>query len=400
MVFWPVINWWSGSSARIEVLVSWSPFNTLAELETWSQSNQNELYNEVSPETAWDALRVATAVADWSNYEWQWQNKVYSANSWVNTSALSNDEKKAVDSIINLTDSTVPISKNNILIDSIQTQDWINWINFDWEITTTKWTLNIWRGLSISESWLSPIFRDVLEDEAWLPTLTPVHWNWLTDDPCYIRRYWITDEVIQSLEDEVVTWNWEAIVPVTFTRILTKLRVKFDSNCTGVRLTLRFASNNQDKTNTILYQSHTDAQFKNWEWFSINKWIFEIDFWSESWKLIKDTFVYIVLEQNTQWTWQIDLKWSTLDIWWITQFYAYLEQTYVLEEKRKLATTNINWKQIESDYIVLDWDVYLDVLPTWNDIVITIDNSYNDDWSWLFIYNKGAEKKVISNLLC
>ena len=394
MGFRPINNGGSGASVRIEVLVSGSPFDDVAALETWSQANESELYNELVPAVEGDALRVATAVVDGLNYKWEGPNQTYAADSWVSTSALTPQEKNAIDSIISLDAGVVPIGQSNKLVPSIQSQDGEKGMNFDGEITTTKGTVNIGRGLSLGESGLAPIFKDVLENESSIPVVTPVHSDGTTDTPCYIRRYDSTDQVLQPLEDETNLGKWEAGIPVTFTRILTKLRIKFGAAATGVRLTIRFANSQTDKTNTILYQSHTDAEFNAGGGFSVSTGLFEFVLGTEDAKVIKDKFVYVVLEQNTQGTGEIQLLGSTIDIGGITQFYAYLEQTYVLEEKVKLENKGVNWKKIENNYDSVEGDMFLDVRPTLADITVKIDDTYPDDWSGLFVYNESKRKNV------
>ena len=384
-----------GGTARVRIIVSGSPFVDLAALETWSQSNQSELFNEVTPETEGDGLRVAIAVVDGLDYQWGGANKVYSSNSWFVVDALTTAEKNAVYSIIDLPSGSVPVGKNNKLEASIQSQDGVTGMSFDGEITTTKGTVNIGRGLSVGESGLAPIFTDTIENERSIPVLSSVDDDGITSDPHYIKRYGLTNDVLQPLDNEVVPGAWEATVPVTSTRIITKIRVKFGASATGVRVTLRYASSPSQKDGIVLYQSHTDAQLAAGEGFSVSSGIFEVELGKEAAKVISGSLVYLNLEQSDLGSGQIQLLGSTLDIAGITQFYAYLEQTYVLEESVPISLQSVNWKKVSADYTSVSGDMYLDCRPSVDNLTVTIDDSYPDDWSGLFIYNESKRKDVI-----
>ena len=92
-----------GGSEAIPLLVSGSPFADEAALDTWSQANPLELFNNSS--------QYATAVITGDEtYRWEGADQVYSADSWVQTSAgLTPSESEFVDSGVNMPDNEIPV---------------------------------------------------------------------------------------------------------------------------------------------------------------------------------------------------------------------------------------------------------------------------------------------------
>lgn len=121
-----------------------------------------------------------------------------------------------------------------------------------------------------------------------------------------------------------------------------------------MRITVR---DSVDQTNTegvILYQSHTDSQFQAGQGFSISAG--DNTFTLPNGAKLSDTrFVYIVVEQAAGSSGTLNILGSTLDIGGITQFYAYLEQEYVLEELKTIVDTDIYTpRYVNSDTTVKD----------------------------------------------
>ena len=76
-----------GGGARTTVLLSGSPFDTLALLETYSQANPDELLNN-STEVALAVVTADPTPANNGTYEYSGQNGVYQADRWVMFSGL------------------------------------------------------------------------------------------------------------------------------------------------------------------------------------------------------------------------------------------------------------------------------------------------------------------------
>lgn len=112
--------------ARTTVLLSGSPFATLAALESYSQANPDELFN--NPEQV--AMAVVNADPDSDNngtYEYAGPNLSYAAGRWVmfsglnaediknlyesnpDTNAFTNSDSTTVSSVQSVADGTIPV---------------------------------------------------------------------------------------------------------------------------------------------------------------------------------------------------------------------------------------------------------------------------------------------------
>lgn len=116
-------------SARTPVIVSGSPFADLSALNTWSQANQTELFNETT-EVIDGVLRFATAVVDGDTYRWDGANQTFAAGGWVL------DESQPQD--INVSENTLAMgTAAGGLADSIVTQPDDTGVMIDGERTRT-----------------------------------------------------------------------------------------------------------------------------------------------------------------------------------------------------------------------------------------------------------------------
>jgi hypothetical protein len=368
------------------------PFTSNGARDTWANANKQDLIK--------NSTVVNVSSTTW--YVWRGEDnpETYDSINWADVTPIIKGEKGDQGNALDL--SSIPgdtITKTNSgstgIESSLITQPDNTGVIVDGELTTSKGTLNIGRGLSLGESGLAPIFTDVLESESSLPVLSNLNEDGTTLQPHYIKRYDLTNSVLQPLEGENVAGSWDATVPVTSTRVITKLRIKFGASATGIRLTLRYAETPSEKDGIVLYQSHTDAEFNSGVGFSVASGLFEIDLGKEAAKVISGKYVCILLEQSPLGAGQIQLLGATTDIGGVTQFYAYLEQTYVLEEAVAISSQPVNWKKVSSDYTSVSGDMYLDCRPSAENITVTINDTYPTDWSGLFIYNESKRKDVI-----
>ena len=318
-----------GGGARSPVVVSGSPFADAAALEAWSVLNPSELVN--------NDTNYATAMAGGASYEWRGSNGVYSTGSWFRQNALTVIEQQNVDSITGLTLATVPVKGAQGLSDSIATQTGMSQIMVDGELGTTKDTVVVGQGLRISEDGGTVRLDDAIDNISAIPVGTVLNADGTTGVNYALRRHTPTSAVVQPVQTETNIGTWSAHVPVTPpTRILKELRVRFAQPATGIRFTLRAASSNTQTDGIILFQSHTDAEWNNGSGYSViespvgapENFSVVID---RSAKVIENTILYVVVEQNTQGTGDIELRGINTTIGGVTGFFAYLEQDYVLE---------------------------------------------------------------------
>lgn len=132
-----------GSGSRITVLLSGSPFGTLAELETYSQNNPDELLNN-SEQVALAVVNADPTTANNGTYEYSGLNGIYTADRWVlfsgldsadikslyesnpDTNALTDAGNTAVTSVQGLTPNTIPVASASGIVDGPQTYDLAN----------------------------------------------------------------------------------------------------------------------------------------------------------------------------------------------------------------------------------------------------------------------------------
>lgn len=122
-----------GGGGRETILLSGSPFTTLAALETYSSNNSSELFNSSNQ------VSIAVVNNDGANngtYEWSGVNQQYTAGNWVsfsgldsaeikslyesnpNTNAFTNNDNDAVASVRGLTVGRIPIATAEGVSDS------------------------------------------------------------------------------------------------------------------------------------------------------------------------------------------------------------------------------------------------------------------------------------------
>lgn len=124
-----------GGGARTTVLLSGSPFDTLALLETYSQANPSELLNN-STEVALAVVTADPTPANNGTYEYSGQNGVYQADRWVmfsgldaadiknlyesnpNTNAYNNSDMSTVGEVQSLTVGQIPMGTAGGVSDS------------------------------------------------------------------------------------------------------------------------------------------------------------------------------------------------------------------------------------------------------------------------------------------
>lgn len=320
-----------GGGARSPAVVSGSPFADAAALEAWSVLNPHELLN--------NSTNYSTAMAGGASYEWRGDNGVYATGSWFRQNALTTVEQQNVDSITDLTVGTLPLRGAQGLDDSIATQDGMTQVMIDGELGTTKATVLVGQGLSLSEDGGTVRLDDEVENQSAIAVGTVLNPDGTTGVNYATRRHTLTATTVQPLQDETNVGNWTAHVPVTApTRILKELRVRFAQPATGIRFTLRAASSFTQTDGIILFQSHTDSDWNNGAGYSVQEsplgapvnFSVPID---RSAKVIENTLLYVVVEQNTQGIGDIELRGSTLTIGPVTGFFAYLEQDTVLEDR-------------------------------------------------------------------
>ncbi len=325
-----------GGGARVPTPISSTDFADVAALEAFASANPELLLS--------NAEEFSTASVDGALYNYQGVEGVYVTGQWFNatTSGLTPEMTQDIESIANLSPAIIPIASTNGLIDSIATQPNEDIIMVDGELGITRTTLRVGDNLTIGEDGAAVIIADMIDNTRSLPCGTLMNDDGSTGVNAAIRRDQLQEQVIQSLDDETQTGQWVAHLPITASRIIKSLRVRFAQVATGVRFTMRQAANQSQTDGAILYQSHTDTAWNNGGGFTLTASpeggpsTFEIAL-ENSAKVIDGEFVYLVVEQNAQGTGAIEFRGSTLDIAGVTQFYAYLEQTFLIETLDELA---------------------------------------------------------------
>ena len=322
--------------ARVPTLISNTDFTDVAALEAFASSNPALLLNNAG------AFSTAFVAGDLYNY--QGSEGIYVVGQWVDAtpSGLTPEMTRDIESIAALSPAIVPIASANGLIDSIATQPNEDIIMVDGELGITRTTLRVGDNLTIGEDGAAVIIADMIDNTRSLPCGTLINDDGSTGVNAAIRRDQLQEQVIQALDDETRLGQWVAHLPITASRIIKSLRVRFAQVATGVRFTMRQAANQSQTDGAILYQSHTDTAWNNGGGFTLTAspeggpTTFEIAL-ENSAKVIDGEFVYLVVEQNAQGTGSIEFRGSTLDIAGVTQFYAYLEQTFLIETLDELA---------------------------------------------------------------
>lgn len=325
-----------GSAGRQTVLVDGSPFNDVAALESWASSNAAALTNTNT--------QVSTAFVDGDLYQYQGLTGVYSAGQWsdITPNGLTPEMTRDVESIAALSQGRVPMGSVDGLVDSIANQPDNGIMMFDGEIGTTRTTVRVGDNLTVGEDGAAAILSDMIDGTRSLPCGTLVNDDGTTGANSAIRRDQLQDQVIQSVDDETQLGTWIAHLPITADRIIKSIRTRYAQSATGVRFTMRQADDQSQTDGPILYQSHTDTAWLSGAGFELTAnpeggpGTFEVEL-TNSAKVVDGKFVYLVVEQNSQGTGQIEFRGSTLEIAGVTQFYAYLEQTFLIESLDELA---------------------------------------------------------------
>lgn len=313
----------SGGGARTPELVSGSPFANIPALETWSQANPTELHND---EDQYATAQVGTA-PDFITYEWIGPNMTYQANSWSNSTGLTQSQTNAIQSVIDVDTNTIPMGTTDGIGNSIATQIGNDEVSFDGEIGTTRTTVRIGDNLTLGEDGAAAVLSDMIDNIRALPAGTLLNADGSTSVNVAVRRDQLQDQVLQPLDNETRTGDWVAWVPVTADRIIKRIRVRFAQAATGVRFVIRQADNQTQTDGPVLYRSHTDSQWNAGEGLSVTAdpaggpGTYELTL-ANSAKVLQAKFVYVTVEQNTQGTGEIEFRGATVDIGGITQFYA------------------------------------------------------------------------------
>tara|TARA_R110002020_G_scaffold475890_1_gene713748 strand:+ start:19757 stop:21286 length:1530 start_codon:yes stop_codon:yes gene_type:complete len=293
----------------------------------------------------------------------------YVPADWVDVTSLVQGERGLpgdAATVANLSPRTAPIKSatEEELVDSLMTQPSEDIVVVDGEIGFTRTTARIGDNLTLGEDGAAAILSDMIDGTRALSAGTLVNDDGSTGDNVVIRRDNLQAAVAQPMDNETQLGDWTAWVPVTADRIIKKLRLRFAQNATGVRLTMRQADDQTQIDGPILYRSHTDTVWNNGGGFSITSdpaggpGSYEIEL-ENSAKVLDEKFVYLVVEQNTQGTGAIEFRGATLDIEGITQFYAYLEQTFLTESRDVIALSDdiqelVSAKADKSNVLELD----------------------------------------------
>lgn len=343
----------SGGVTQRQVVHPNSPFtdgpeNGAGDLNTFfnaSQTNRDTLRNVIDSTN--DANNVVTIVmAGGQSYRWGGEDQptTYSADSWIDIQMdeLVSGDREALDSVKGLTSGTVPVATSQGLGDSLVTQPDDSGIMVDGEVSSTKDTINIGQGLSLSEDGLDIKATNPVENLEAIPLRTLLNSDGTTGQNLAVNRSDRQMVVLQPAFSETNTGTWSAHVPVTETRIVKAIGSRFASVATGVRVTARNASSTSDTTGVILYQSHTDQEWNNGGGIDIVAapavTTVNID---NSAKFIQGNLVYVVIEQHPTGTGTLEIQGITTTIGPIgPQFFAYLEQTYVIETLNQVAMQN------------------------------------------------------------
>ena len=325
-----------GGGARVPTLISNTDFADIAALETFASSNAALLLN--------NANSFSTAFVAGDLYYYEGIEGVYVAGQWVDATpeGLTPEMRTALESVVDLPSGRLAMGSPTGLAASLASQPTDSIVMFDGEIGTTRTTLRIGDNLTIGEDGAAAVLTDTVDGIRALPAGTLLNPDGSTGVNVVVRRDDLQSAVIQSLDNETVTGNWEAWVPITADRIIKELRVRFAQTATGVRFTMRQADNQTQTDGPILYRSHTDTVWNDGGGFTITPSpeggteTYAIDL-ENSAKVIAGKFVYLVVEQNASSTGQIEFRGATLEIAGVTQFYAYLEQTFLTETRDQIA---------------------------------------------------------------
>lgn len=271
----------------------------------------------------------------------------YVPADWVDvTSLVQGDRGLPGDAatVANLSPRTAPIKSatEEELVDSLMTQPSEDIVVVDGEIGTTRTTLRIGDNLTLGEDGAAAILSDMIDDIRALPAGTLVNPDGSTGLNAVIRRDQLQSQVLQPADNETQVGDWIAWVPVTDDRIVKSIRVRFAQAATGVRFTIRQADNQTQTDGPVLYRSHTDTIWNSGGGFSVTTSpeggpsTYEVVLENAA-KVLQGKFVYLVVEQNTQGTGDIEFRGATLNIAGVTQFYAYLDQTFLIETRDEIA---------------------------------------------------------------
>lgn len=240
---------------------------------------------------------------------------------------LTPEQDAFVQSGIDLPDDSIPLSRSdNTLGPSIATQSGMSGVLVDGEVSTTKDTLNVGEGLSISEDGGGVKLTDKIDSLSALASGTLLNSDDSTGLTVAYNRSIPANTVLQGDISEDATGLISAWFPITSTRVARNITLRFASVATKIRITLRDSSNQSATDGIILYQSHTDAEFEAGQGFDTTD-ANKILTFANGAKLVQGRFVYAVIEQGSTGTGTLTLKGVTTEISGVTQFYPYLAQS-------------------------------------------------------------------------
>ncbi len=256
---------------------------------------------------------------------------------------LTAAQQAAVDSISGLPDGTIPVVKGGKLEASIAKQTNSTDIDVDGEIGVSRDTINLGQGLEISEDGGAIKFKDKVSGIEYFPAGIKINNDGTTGDNYTIKRTTPSTVVLQNNDDETHNSTLNAWFPVTSTRIVRKLIMRFTNAANKIRITIRKAANNTQTDGIILYQSHTDAQFAAGEGLNAlaTPTNTEITL-ANPFKIINGELVYVTIEQGANPTGTMSIKGSTETIGGITQFYPWLSQEILSEAEQTIAVVDGN----------------------------------------------------------
>lgn len=331
-IFYPGGRGPSGRGGGGRTTFNAGTFADLAALNTWGAANLNSLFNNNDEDTTNNAANVTVATVGDLTYEWSGTNKPASypsGGAWTIRAGagLSLDP--------NIPDGTLLMKSGGSdpeLARTIATQNGSNGVVVDGEISSSRDSVNIGEGLTISEDGGAAKLTDRIDNLEALAAGTLLNPDGTTGANAVLRRFDPQNVVVQPNDDENQQGNWVAWVPITSTRIIDDVTIRHIGTATGVRLVLRDAANQTQTDGPILFQSHTEAQAEAGQGLTLTDGDVTIPFQNGA-KLVQGRFVYIQLTQNPSGTGTIDLRGRVFDIAGITQFYSYLEQSTVQEEQ-------------------------------------------------------------------
>lgn len=140
------------------------------------------------------------------------------------------DQASSVD---DMPDGELPVKSGDVLVPSLARQEGVQGLSVDGEVTSTKDSINIGGGLTLSEDGGAFKIDDKVDDIRTILAGTRVNADGTTGDNLVIRRFNLTNEIIQPLDNENLIGTWSAWVPITLTRVLFKITARFGQAAEG-----------------------------------------------------------------------------------------------------------------------------------------------------------------------